>query len=381
MPRLSDTMLQGKIIEWFKKEGDPVQEGELLFVVETDKAVVEVNASASGVLLKIIAGVEESISVGEKAAIIGQTGEDITLLLKKSPEPREERVSALKEKKSPLGLRIKASPAAKRLAKDQGIDLSDVKGSGEGGLITEKDVVNFSKIPGLQASPGSSKYGPAEPLPLDGVRKVMAVRMAQSHQQTAPVTTVAETDVTSLEKLGKEKSLTLTSLMIKGVVEAIRDFPLINSSLQGETIWVKKYCNIGISVASSRGLIVPVIHNAESMEIRQISEKIRELAEKARENRLTLEEVSEGTFTVTNSGVFGSLFFTPMIHHPQSAILGMGKVLKQPVVREDQIVIRSMMYLSLSYDHRIIDGETAVRFLQKVKSLLESPQELLGSNS
>jgi len=205
----------------------------------------------------------------------------------------------------------------------------------------------------------------------------MAERMAQSSHETARVTTMAETDFTDLQKLSKEKSITITSFVVRAVVQALKDFPVINSSLEKDTVVVKKYYNVGVSVASPRGLIVLVLHNTERMNLQQISERLGSLAQKARESRLSLEEISGGTFTVTNSGVFGSLFFTPMINFPESAILGMGKIMKQPVVRGDQIVIRSMMYLSLSYDHRVIDGEAAVSFLQKVKKGLESPLGLL----
>ncbi len=376
MPRLTDTMHQGKILEWLKREGESVQEGDPLFVVETDKAAVEVNATASGVLLKVLVAEGESADVEEKVAVIGEPGEDIIHLLREPEKQKVEQEKAQAAKPS-LAQRVKASPAAKRLARERGINLAQVTGSGEGGLITEKDIENFGK--GERKKPtGISPYGEEERWPLEGVRKAMAKRMAQSSHEMARVTTVAETDMTDLQGLSKEKGITITSFIVRSVVEALKDFPIINSSLKDETVVVKKYYNIGVSVASPRGLIVPVLHNAERMDLQQISERLGKLAQKARENRLSLEEISGGTFTVTNSGVFGSLFFTPMINPPESAILGLGKILKQPVVREDQIVIRSMMYLALSYDHRIIDGEGAVSFLQKVKKGLESPLGLLG---
>jgi pyruvate dehydrogenase E2 component (dihydrolipoamide acetyltransferase) len=374
MPRLTDTMHEGKILEWLKKEGEPVREGEPLLVVETDKAAVEVNASASGFLLKILMSPDELVPVEEKIAVIGEKGEEIGGLLVERQEPVVKGRGP--EARTPSAPRLRASPAAKRLAKEKGIDLARVAGSGEGGLITERDIENF-----LQAEPKQPKvppYGEEERWPLQGVRRVMAERMAQSSHETARVTTMAETDLTDLQRLSKEKSITITSFVVRAVVQALKDFPVINSSLEKETVVVKKYYNVGVSVASPRGLIVLVLHNAERMDLQQISERLGSLAQKARESRLSLEEISGGTFTVTNSGVFGSLFFTPMINFPESAILGMGKIMKQPVVREDQIVIRSMMYLSLSYDHRVIDGEAAVSFLQKVKKGLESPLGLLG---
>jgi 2-oxoglutarate dehydrogenase complex dihydrolipoamide succinyltransferase (E2) component len=376
MPRLSDTMHQGKILEWLKREGDSVQEGDPLFVVETDKAAVEVNATAAGVLLKVLVAEGESADVEGKVAVIGEPGEDILHLLRDPEKQKVEQEKAQAARPS-LAQRIKASPAAKRLARERGINLAQVTGSGEEGLITEKDVENLGKGEQKRLT-GSSLYGEEERWPLEGIRKAMAKRMAQSSHEMARVTTVAETDMTDLQGLSKEKGITITSFIIRSVVEALKDFPIINSALADETVVVKKYYNIGVSVASPRGLIVPVLHNAERMDLQQISEMLGKLAQKARENRLSLEEISGGTFTVTNSGVFGALFFTPMINPPESAILGLGKILKQPVVREDQMVIRSMMYLALSYDHRIIDGEGAVSFLQKVKKSLESPLCLLG---
>jgi len=368
-------MHQGLISYWNKKEGEFVQQGEALFVVETDKASVEVDASASGVLLKILVKEGESVEVGGRVAIIGEAGEDIQSLLtvtKAAEGGTKEVASKVKEEPSS---RVKATPAAKRRAKEENVDLKEVAGTGEGGLVTEKDVMEFSKKKG-EAPAAVGKYGPEEIVTLEGVRKVMAERMALSG--TIPqVTTVAETDVSDLIELSRESSITITSFVVRAIVEGLRIYPFINASLDGQRVILKKYYNIGVSVATPRGLVVPVLHNTETKDIEQLSKELVELAKKARENRLGLEEVSGRTFTVTNSGVFGSLFFTPRINPPESAVLGMGKTMKHPVVRNEGIAIRSMMYLSLSYDHRIIDGETAVKFLQEVKKLLESPRNLL----
>lgn len=375
VPRLTDTMLKGTISYWYKKEGEAVGEGEPLYVIETDKASVEVNTSATGFLLKILVGEGESVDVGGIVAIIGESGEDIqSLLTVVRPVEKEERGVTLKGEET-LSLRIKASPAAKRKAKAEGVDLREVTGTGEDGLITEKDVTEYLKKEekGVGAT---KKYGPEERIPLDGVRRVMAEKMALS-SKVPQVTTVAEADVTNLGELSRETSSTITALIIRAVVLSMKGYPLINSSLDGNEIILKKYCNIGISVATPRGLIVPVLCNTETKDIYQISKELAELAKKARENRLDLEEVSGRTFTVTNSGVFGSLLFTPRINPPESAVLGLGKIMKQPVVIGEEIAIRSMMYLCLSYDHRIIDGETAVKFLQEVKKALESPRVLL----
>jgi pyruvate/2-oxoglutarate dehydrogenase complex dihydrolipoamide acyltransferase (E2) component len=375
LPRLTDTMHQGMISYWYKKEGEFLQQGEPLFVVETDKASVEVDASATGILLKILVKEGESVEVGGRVAIIGESGEDIQPLLTaiKSKEEKKKEIS-LTVGESP-SIKIKASPAAKRRAKEENLDLKEVAGTGENGLITEKDVNEYLKR-GRKLSDTIRKYGPEEIVTLEGVRRVMAERMALS-SKIPQVTTVAETDVSYLIETSRDTSITITSFIIKAVVEGLKLYPLINASLDGEKVILKKYYNIGVSVATPRGLIVPVLHNTENKDIYQLSMELGYLTKKARENHLSLEEVSGRTFTVTNSGVFGSLFFTPRINPPESAVLGMGKIMKQPVVRNEEIAIRSMMYLSLSYDHRIIDGETAVKFLQEVKKVLESPSNLL----
>lgn len=376
MPRLTDTMLQGVISEWLKKEGDEVTEGEPLYAVETDKASVEVTSSATGVILKVLVPRGDSVEVGGAVAIIGSRGEDFASLLAPAAPVKAQREEAPRAAAVPSG-RILASPAAKRKAKELNIDLSRVRGTGEGGLITEKDLDAFVESAGgtTAAVPSTAKYGPEERIPLAGIAKAMYERMTLS-ASIPQVTTVAETDATDLLELSKAKGISVTTFIVRAVVEGLKLFPQINSSLDGRTVVRRGYFNIGVSVATPRGLIVPVLHNAEKKDLAALAAELKELAAKAREGKLGLEDISGGTFTITNSGVFGSLFFTPRINAPESAILGMGKIMKQPVVRADQIVIRSMIYLSLTYDHRHIDGETAVTFLQEVKKALQDPEKL-----
>ncbi len=370
MPRLTDTMLQGVISEWLKKEGDEVREGEPLYAVETDKASVEVTSSATGVLLKILVPQGDSVEVGGAVAIIGSRGEDFASLLAPAAPAKPQREEAPRAAAGPSG-RVLASPAAKRKAKELNIDLTQVRGTGEGGLITEKDLdAHLAATP--TAAPPSAKYGPEERIPLTGIAKAMYERMTLS-ASIPQVTTVAETDATDLIEMSKAKGISVTTFIVRAVVEGLKRFPQVNSSLDGRTVVRKGYFNIGVSVATPRGLIVPVLHNAEGKDLATLAAELKGLAAKAREGKLSLEDISGGTFTITNSGVFGSLFFTPRINAPESAILGMGKIMKQPVVRDDQIVIRSMIYLSLTYDHRHIDGETAVTFLQEVKKALQDP--------
>ena len=375
MPRLTDTMLEGLISGWLKQEEEFVQEGEPLFVVETDKASVEVHASATGVLLKILVRAGESVPVEGVVAVIGEKGEDIQSL-RPAPRPSARgRMEIASRPKEGTLEKVKASPAAKRKAKEEKVDLKEVPGTGEEGLITEKDVTEYLRKKRALGEP-SPKYGPEEMVPLEGIRKVMAEKMALS-VGIPQVTTFAETDASHLVEISRETSITITSFVVRAVVEGLRLYPFMNASLDRGKIILKKYYNIAVSVATPRGLIVPVLHNAEGKNIHHLAQELNDLANKAKENRLHLEDVAGGTFTVTNSGVFGSLFFTPRINPPEGAILGLGKIMKQPVVIGEEIAIRSMMNLCLSYDHRIIDGETAVKFLQEVKRALESPRILL----
>ncbi len=265
MPRLTDTMLQGVISDWLKQEGDEVREGEPLYAVETDKASVEVTSSATGVLLKILVPQGDSVEVGGAVAIIGARGEDFTSLLATAAPAKPQRDEAPRMAPGPSG-RVFASPAAKRKAKELGIDLSQVRGTGEGGLITEKDVEAFagaSRETPSAAPPPAATYGPEERIALTGIAKAMYERMTLS-SSIPQVTTVAETNATDLLAMSKAKGISITTFIVRAVCEALKRFPQINSSLDGQTVIRKGYYNIGVSVATPRGLIVPVLHNAEA---------------------------------------------------------------------------------------------------------------------
>lgn len=376
MPRLTDTMHEGQITFWYKKEGDTVSKGEDLFGVETDKAVVDVEAGETGFLLKIVTNEGEFARVGDIVAVIGEKGEDVASLINK-PETKslKSTKTAIEQPQSGKS-RVKASPVAKRKAKELNVNLTLVTGTGPDGLITKKNLDDYLKESSVVSPPGRSEDDIEQRIPLKGVLKVMAEKMTRS-ANIPQATTFAEVDVSDLVSLSKEHSIKITPIIICAVVEALKEARIINSSLEGDEIVVWRHLNIGVSISTPRGLIVPVIHHAETLGVHQIAEELKGLSQKARENRLSLDEVSQASFTVTNSGVFGSLFFTPRVNPPESAIMGVGKTMKQPVVRDDQIVIRSIMMISLSYDHRIIAGESAVGFLQDVKRLLETPDELL----
>jgi pyruvate/2-oxoglutarate dehydrogenase complex dihydrolipoamide acyltransferase (E2) component len=265
------------------------------------------------------------------------------------------------------------------LARELGISLETVRGSGPGGLISREDV--------LAVKPAEPTTGAEEVIPLLGWRKTMAERMSESRHTAADVTTVAEVDMTDLARFKDEVAarlkeskitVTYTSFIIKAVATALKEYPIMNSSLVGDKIVVKKQCNIGLAVArEGKGLIVPVIHNVDTMDLVEISRNVEEVLEKAKNDSLSLEDLKDGTFTITNVGMFGTILNTPIIYQPQSAILGVGAIKKKPAVINDEIKIRLLMYLSLSYDHRVIDGLPAIRFLQRVRELLENPRTLL----
>jgi len=371
MPQLTDTMMEGVVSFWNKNVGDSILVDEPLVVVETDKAAVEILAEASGVLLNIFAAEGQTVKVGEVIAIIGEEGEDIEAQSVNKQDGVKKELTGQKGKRKRISNKIVASPVAKRMAKENNIDLNEVIGTGKDGLISKKDIELYIKC----------QNEPVENIvPLTGMRKVMFNSMTAS-ASIPQVTTVAQADLSDLLLLSKEIAITITSFVVRAVVESIRNFPLINAVLEGDKIIIKENYNIGVAASTPKGLAVPVIHQAQDKSLIHISKELADLANKAKENKLTLENLANKTFTVTNSGVFGSIFFTPRVTPPELAILGIGKINKQPVVINDGIHIRSMMYLCLSYDHRIIDGETAVKFLQEVRKHLESPKETLCNRS
>ena len=381
MPQLTSTMAEAKVVKWHRQEGEAIEKDEPLLDVETDKAIVEIDSVASGIMLKILAQEGEIVKVNELLAVIGKPGEDWKPEAPGKPTDNvvEEVLGARAKAKpaqpaAPSAARRPVSPAARRRAEASGIDVNQVTGTGSDGLVTDKDVLRMIEAKGTGTRFRQSPYGDEEVIPLSGIRKAMAEKVDLSRKTAAQATTFAEVDMAATMALRETTQIPVTSYVLKAVAAAVPHFPLVNSSLVDGSIIIKKYINLGVAVSSEHGLTVPVIHNAEQMTVDEMAQKVEELAEKARKGQLSLSDLADGTLSVTNSGIFGSLFFAPIINYPESAIVGMGKVVKTPVVRDDQVVIRPMMYLSLSYDHRVLDGETAVRFLQQVKKGLESPE-------
>lgn len=370
MPVLSQSMLQGRVVEWLIKEGDKVDKGALLVVVESDKATHELEAQQSGILRKILVEAGAEVDVNTPLAIIAD-GDEVVL-------PKDD---ATPNKNAPTGNarpngstvstgRRPISPAARRLAQELGIDVAKVQGTGEDGLITEKDLHAFTA---KSTSSISLEPEDAQVIPLTGQRGRIAERMALSRRTAADVTTVMDVDMGQIAALRVTTKFSYTAYVIRATAQALREFPLLNAYLTDDRILVKSAIHLGVAVAIEGALVVPILRNADRKGVAEIDQEINELGIKARAGQLTPDDMKGSTFTVTNSGVFGSLIFTPIINLPEVAVLGMGKVADTPVVRNGQVVPAKVMYLCLSYDHRAVDGSNAVQFLQSVKNHLEKP--------
>lgn len=387
MPKLGYVSNEGTVVEWLKSEGQTVEKGETLLIMESEKTQSELTAPTSGVLYKILVTKGTTVPVGEIIGVIAEPGDgpiDIDQVTKGVVTPQEPTTSERIEETTQEG--VKASPSARRLAKEHNIDLSKVTGKGPEGRITTEDVEQI-----IEAAKVS--HGEAQVIPLGGFRKAMAERMAYATQTYAPTMSTWEVDATDLLELRRELTpkwekegvrVSFTAFLVKAVVEVLKANPIFNSTLQGGNVIIKKEYNIGIATAIEGKsyledkLFVPVIHNAEQKSLTEIGKNIEELAKKAREGLLTMEDLAGGTFTISNPGARSNVnMFTSIINPPESAILGAGKINEKPIVREGKIVIRSMMNLMLTYDHRIILPTHSARFRQTLKELLENPRSLL----
>ncbi len=382
MPRLSQDMTQGRIVEWLKKEGEAVKEGEPLVSIESDKAEVELQAPQSGILRQVLLGAGEDADVGTPLAILAEAGENIEALLEQAlkkaprpvaaPSPFPSREAAGPAVSVSPGKRQPVSPAARRVARELGVEISQVVGTGAGGLVTEADVRAFAAEG--KAAPAVEAAENVQVIPLTGLRRRIAERVSLSRRTAADVTTVADVDMSEVAALRTTSGFSYTAYVTWAAAQTLREFPILNASLVEDRILVKRDIHLGVAVALDQSLVVPVIRSADRKPVGEISREIDELAARARDGKLTPDELKGSTFTVTNSGTFGSLLFTPIINQPEVAILGMGKVADTPVVRDGAIVVRKVMYLCLSYDHRVVDGAPAVQFLQAVKRRLEQPR-------
>jgi pyruvate dehydrogenase E2 component (dihydrolipoamide acetyltransferase) len=410
-PDLGEGITEGEIRKWLVKVGDTVKQDQSLAEVETDKAVVEMPAPAAGVILSLSHKEGEVVKVGEVLAVIGSAGESPAAPSAPAAAPAEakrqsvsvvgelptEEIMVSSRQAAPAAVasaEVKAVPAVRKLAKDLGIDLAKIRGTGPDGRITEEDVRGASKpaprpAEGKKGVPKFDLYGWVDRVPIKGVRKVTAKHMMESQEKVAAVTAMDDADVTDLvalrEKLKEvaqtERNVKLTYMpfIVKAVVQALKAHPLLNSVIddENEVILVKKYWNVGIAVAIDEGLVVPVVKAADQKDVFGLAEEIKSLADLARDRKLDLADMKGGTFTITNYGIFGSTYGTPIINYPEVAILGTGRITEMPVVRNGQIVVRKILPLSLTFDHRAFDGAEAGRFMMDLKKYLENPELLL----
>ncbi|MDI3500239.1 MAG: hypothetical protein PWP18_169 [Thermoanaerobacter sp.] len=375
MPKLGLTMKEGRVDRWLKKVGDIVKKGEEIVEVSTDKITNVVESPNDGILAKILVNEGEIVPVATPIGIITAEGEKL-----EEVEKSEEKF-------------IKATPVAKKLAKENNIDLSLITGTGPGGRITEEDVKKFISEQKVKTEEEGPKKEVAviegqalekvERMPMDNIRKTISQRMKKSWSEIPHVTEDIKVDVTELVNLREnlnhisDNKFTYTDLIAKACVIAIKKNPVVNWSIEGEYIIKNSSINLGIAVALDNGLIVPVVKEADKKSLLELSKNIKELSERARNNKLTPDEIIGSTFTITNLGMYEIDSFTPIINPPESAILGVNKIYKEPVVLDNNIVIRHIMKLSLSFDHRLIDGATAAKFLLDLKKTLENPVSLL----
>lgn len=392
-PDVGEGITEGVIVKWKVKQGDKVKADQPIADIETDKAIVDIPVPKAGIIKQIFHKVGETIKVGEVLVEIdtGDLKQTETKKEKKAEKPKsgkytssvvgflddkEELLPDRKEVKSSISSKhIRATPKIRRLAKQLGIDLETIKGTGHQGRITEDDLKS-----GKTKSVSSKSAGKFEKIPIKGLRKAISKTLTQANTIEVPVTNFYDCDVTKLwdlrkkEKVKAEKKgvkLTFLPYIIQAVLSGMKDYPIINSAIEDEDIVVKKFFNIGIAVATDDGLIVPNIKDANKKSLYELATSITELADKARKRTLTLDEMKNGTFTITNLGSIGVKYFTPMLNYPEAAILGLGKIEEKAVVENGKIVVKRILPLSITFDHRSIDGATASMFMLKVIEKIE----------
>lgn len=377
MPKLGLSMKTGTLGKWLKKEGDSVKKGEALVEVMTDKITNKVESPAEGTLLKIVSAKGAKLPVGGLMGVIGEAGEDISAVLAAGPAPAGDAAPAA----AAPGGKVKISPAARKLAEDSGIDYNRVAGTGPEGRITREDIEKA-----IENGVGPADDRPTVKVePYEGMRRAIGENMAASWTTHAKVTEHVSVDMSGILALRKtinegakdKDKISVTALLTKAVARAIEINPIVNTTLDGNEIKTLKDVNIGMAVAVPDGLIVPVIRNANGKKLAEVNAEINDLAKRGRKNKLEPDEMSGATFTITNLGGYGSVdYFTPIINPPELAILGVGRTVETPVVVKGEIVIRPMMGLSLSFDHRIIDGAPAAEWLSVLIKLIENPQRI-----
>ncbi|QBF26013.1 2-oxoglutarate dehydrogenase complex dihydrolipoyllysine-residue succinyltransferase [Pseudomonas tructae] len=396
-PTFPESVADGTVATWHKQPGEAVKRDELIVDIETDKVVLEVLATADGVLGAIVKGEGETVLSDEVLGSIVEGGAAAAAPAAAVPAAAAAPAAASAEAEDAI-----AAPAARKLAEENGIALNSIKGTGKDGRITKEDAVaaieakKSAPAAAPAAKPAAAAAAPVvatgdrteKRVPMTRVRATVAKRLVEAQSNMAMLTTFNEVDMTEVmalrskykdlfEKTHNGVRLGFMSFFVKAATEALKRFPAVNASIDGSDIVYHGYADVGVAVSSDRGLVVPVLRNAEQMSLAEIENGIATFGKKARDGKLSIDEMTGGTFTITNGGTFGSMMSTPIVNPPQAAILGMHNIIQRPMAVNGQVVIRPMMYLALSYDHRLIDGKEAVTFLVTIKNLLEDPARLL----
>jgi len=397
VPALGESVTEATVAKWLKKSGDKVNEDEPLVELETDKVSVEVTSPSTGILSEISIQEGETVGVGTKLGEIGDSASNTNQAAKEIKqkvkiEKKEEKQIVNKkndDEQNVVQLNIEKktepSPSAKRIIAENNIDITNIHGSGRRGQILKSDLIGLMGL-----SPGVNKKfqdkGPEERVRMSRLRATIAKRLKEAQNTAAMLTTFNEIDMSMIMQMRKDNKdefqkiynvkLGFMSFFVKACVNALQTFPAVNAEIQEDELVYKNYYNIGVAVGTDKGLVVPVVKSADQMSFAEIEKEIINLGTKAKEGQLTIDDLQGGTFTITNGGIYGSMLSTPILNPPQSGVLGMHNIVQRPMVINGKIEIRPMMYLALSYDHRIIDGKEAVSFLVRVKEILEDPRRL-----
>jgi 2-oxoglutarate dehydrogenase E2 component (dihydrolipoamide succinyltransferase) len=396
VPAVGESVTEATVGSWLKKSGEFVKRDEVLLVLETDKASVEVVAEADGVLT-ITTPAGQTVAIGATVGKIDPSAapqaaatETKTVAPSKPAAPTQPAVGG-----GGSGGTLNLSPSVRRIVDEKGIDPTAVSGTGKDGRLTKKDVLDIQPktivIPEPIKAPATDKKaqpaGSINRVPMTTIRKKIAERLVQAQQTAAILTTFNEVDMSAVmdirakykDHFEKKHNVKLgfMGFFVKACIQALKEFPAVNASLEGNDILYKNFFNIGVAVSTPKGLVVPVIRNADQLTLAEIEAAIADYGSKARDGKITVDDMADGTFTISNGGVFGSLMSTPILNPPQSGILGMHKIEKRPIAIGDNVVVRPMMYLALSYDHRMIDGRESVSFLVRVKECIEDPSRIL----
>ena len=417
VPVLGESITEATVSKWLKNEGENVDADEPIVELETDKVNLEVPSPVSGVLTKINSKDGSTVEVGAVLGSVSQNGENLTKkddTKKIEPEVQENNIIKLEPQKEKEKLEIfdneteekplvltqevkdkdqttkskidqSLSPAVRKIVSEKKIDIESVKGSGKDGRILKGDLINLMGV-NPPSSDRKIKYGQEERIKMTRLRQTIAKRLKQAQENAALLTTFNEVDMTNVMNMRKENQedfqnrygikLGFMSFFVKSCVVALKNFPAVNAEIEGDTIVYKNFYNISFAVGTEKGLVVPVLKNADELSFADIEKNIKEISEKAKDGKLTIEDLQGGTFTISNGGVYGSMLSTPILNLPQSGVLGMHNIVDRPVVVDGEIKIRPIMYLALSYDHRIIDGKESVSFLKMIKENLEDPRRL-----